>query len=51
MLDDNKILIEEYQSSINEEIILKMQKKKKQDYVETFARYSAVQALMESQGF
>lgn len=51
MLDDNKILIEEYQSATNEEIMLNMQKKKKQDYVETFARYSAIQALMESQGF
>ena len=51
MLDDNKILIEEYQSATSEEITLNMQKKKKQDYVETFARYSAIQALMESQGF
>lgn len=51
MLDDNKILIEEYQSAIDEKITLNMQKRKRQDYVETFARYSAVQALMESQGF
>lgn len=51
MLDDNKILIEEYQSAVDETITLNMQKRKKQDYVETFARYSAVQALMESQGF
>lgn len=51
LLDDKKILIEEYQASISEEISLNMQKKKKQDYVETFARYSAVQALMKNQGF
>lgn len=51
MLDDGKILIEEYQASKDEEITLKMKAVAKQDYVETFVRYCAVRALMESQGF
>lgn len=51
MLDDGIIMIEEYEASVLEDIKLNMKKKKKQDYVETFVRYCAVRALMESQGF
>ena len=51
MLDDGKILLEEYESAIAEDIKLSVQKTKTRDYVETFAKYSAVRALMQAQGF
>ena len=51
MLDDGKILIEEYQAAVDEKIELKVQEQKKRDYLETFSKYCAVRALMQSQGF
>lgn len=51
MLDDSKIMLEEYEYAVAENIKLKEQKTSKQDYVETFARHSATRALMEAQGF
>lgn len=51
MLDDSKIMLEEYEYAIAEDIQLSEQKTKKQDYVETFARHSATRALMQAQGF
>ncbi len=51
MLEDQKILLEEYQVAVDEEIKLKVQETKTNDYVETFAKYCAVRALMKTQGF
>lgn len=51
MRDDGKISNEEYDNAIMQEIVLAVQKNKKQNYVETFAKSAAIKALMKSQGF
>ncbi|HKL78915.1 MAG TPA: transglycosylase domain-containing protein [Mobilitalea sp.] len=51
LLEDGKISQEEYIEALTEKIELKQPKDNKKDYVETFAYYSAIRALMAKEGF
>lgn len=51
MLDDKVINQVEYDEAYNEKIELNIQEVKKRDYVQTFITYSAIRALMKSNGF
>lgn len=51
MKEDGKITEVEYQDAMAQEIKLHVQKKKSKNYIETYARYCAIRALMENQGF
>ncbi len=48
---DGAIGDQEYFEAENEEIILKLSKRKKQNYIETYVYNCAIRALMKSQGF
>ncbi len=51
MWEEGKIGEEEYQSAVTEEIVLGKKKINRHNYVETFANYCAVRALMQEDGF
>lgn len=51
MYKDGFIGEKEYNSALNEEIVLNVKKVDKQNYIETFIFYSATRALMEKEGF
>ena len=51
MLDAGKITNEEYDKAVEDEIVLNMTKKVKNDYVETYVYYCATRALMAKNGF
>ncbi len=51
MLEDGKLSQEEYDVAFHEKIVLKQSKTDKKNYVETFAYYSAIRALMTQEGF
>lgn len=51
MKEDGRITNEEYDSAVAEKVVVDVQETKNWDYVETYARYCAVRALMENQGF
>ena len=51
MREDDKITEVEYQDAMAQEIKLHVKKKKSKNYIETYARYCAIRALMENQGF
>lgn len=54
MLDDGKITKEQYYEAVREEIVLNRSKKSTENmnnYVDTYAYYCAVRALMEQEGF
>lgn len=51
LYQEKKINLIDYRNALEEEIILYKIKKDKKDYVETFAYYSAIRALMQKDGF
>ncbi len=51
LVDENVIDMEEYEAALSEEITLVLSEKIKNNYVETFVRYSATRELMAANGF
>ena len=51
MLEDEKINQSDYKSALSETIELQQSSVDKKNYVETYAYYSAIKALMKQQGF
>ncbi len=51
MLNDGSISDAEYREAIGQEIVLKIKKIKRNNYVETYVYYSAIRELMKKQGF
>lgn len=51
MREDEKITEVEYQDAMAQEIKLHVQKTKSKNYIETYAKYCTIRALMENQGF
>lgn len=51
MVDEGKITDIEYKEAIDQEIILKNKKSKKNNSVETYAYYCAIRSLMKDEGF
>lgn len=51
MLEEGKITNPEYQKALKEKIVLEPKTIEKNNYVDTFVKYSAIKALMEQKGF
>lgn len=51
LYQDGEINLVDYRKALEEEINLELTKTDKKDYVETFAYYSAIRALMQQEGF
>ena len=51
MLEDEKITKDQYNEAVDEKITLKRTILEKQDYVTTYAKHCAIEALMEASGF
>lgn len=51
MSEDGKITQQEYEEAVAEEIVLVSASVTRHNYVETYARYCAIRALMEQDGF
>ncbi|MEG1992245.1 MAG: PBP1A family penicillin-binding protein [Acetivibrio sp.] len=51
MKEDGALGDEAYREAVEEEIVLKVTKNKKQNYIETYVYNCAIRALMKSQGF
>ena len=51
MLEDEKISKDQYNAAVTEKIVLKQTTLEKQDYVTTYTKYCATEALMEASGF
>lgn len=51
MLEDKKITMDEYNVAVTEEITLKQTTLEKQNYVTTYVKFAATEALMQASGF